>query len=635
MRRILFTAAALAIALPFIFGAGTTAQSQGSRKLIYRISGTVAIDPVDQSVLRHQAAPAGVIPPTTGSAGCSDHSATNVRTNQECTNQSAPGYYGRGESQNETSVAVNPTNPDNIIISQNDYRRGDATCGVNFSLDGGETWGSELAPTNFARGFLGGARHYWTSGGDTSVGFDSTGEAYLMCQVFDRPFPTNDLGDDAAFGPSGFVILRSADGGASWSFPADYVVTTGGAVRGGLGLLDKEYMTIDNNPDSPYADRIYVAWANYPADFSIAPIYFAYSDDHGVSWHQTGGINGHSDTLCPLPTSSSSTPGDCDNSQFANPFVAPNGDVYVAFINGNNCSGVFRREGCPGPRGDNHFQILIVKSTDGGSSFSGPVKVGNYFEVPACYIYTHEAASFGRGCVPTAPISPRSVFRVANYPSGVALDDDTIVVDYASYLNRHSRQVNAVGNGHCVAQGLDFNTFLPLYDGVGVVNGCNNDIVRSVSVDGGASFTGGTTDVRNLPSVNDENPGGQLADQWFQWTAKTPTGGIVTSYYDRKYDSDMRSGNMDFTLASGLDVIDHVRVTDVSSPPSNEFPGVKGFSTFMGDYTGLAVGSDGIAHPAWEDTRNPLYTFDLSGDARQLIFAGYGGDIYTASVPAG
>ena len=49
-------------------------------------------------------------------------------------------------------------------------------------------------------------------------------------------------------------------------------------------------------------------------------------------------------------------------------------------------------------------------------------------------------------------------------------------------------------------------------------------------------------------------------------------------------------------------------------------------------YTGLAVGSDGVAHPAWEDTRNPIYTFDESADARDLIFAGYGGDTYTARV---
>jgi hypothetical protein len=52
----------------------------------------------------------------------------------------------------------------------------------------------------------------------------------------------------------------------------------------------------------------------------------------------------------------------------------------------------------------------------------------------------------------------------------------------------------------------------------------------------------------------------------------------------------------------------------------------------MGDYTGLAVGSDGKAHPAWEDTRNAISTFDESGDARSLIVFGFGGDIYTRSI---
>jgi hypothetical protein len=44
------------------------------------------------------------------------------------------------------------------------------------------------------------------------------------------------------------------------------------------------------------------------------------------------------------------------------------------------------------------------------------------------------------------------------------------------------------------------------------------------------------------------------------------------------------------------------------------------------------VGSDGQAHPAWEDTRNPISTFNESGDARVLISAGFGGDIYTRSL---
>ena len=52
------------------------------------------------------------------------------------------------------------------------------------------------------------------------------------------------------------------------------------------------------------------------------------------------------------------------------------------------------------------------------------------------------------------------------------------------------------------------------------MNGCNNDIVLSVSDDAGASFTGTTTPVWELPSVNDE--GRHLADQWWQWAAHNP-----------------------------------------------------------------------------------------------------------------
>ena len=77
-----------------------------------------------------------------------------------------------------------------------------------------------------------------------------------------------------------------------------------------------------------------------------------------------------------------------------------------------------------------------------------------------------------------------------------------------------------------------------------------------------------------------------------------------------------------------------VRVTDASIPPSNEFPGGSGYSLFLGDYTGLAIGSDGNAHPAWADTRNPIYTFDLTGDPRVLVPAGYGADTYTRRLPA-
>ena len=109
--------------------------------------------------------------------------------------------------------------------------------------------------------------------------------------------------------------------------------------------------------------------------------------------------------------------------------------------------------------------------------------------------------------------------------------------------------------------------------------------------------------------------------------------GVVVSFYDRSYGDAEATGFMDFTLARiGGPVI---RMTDASMPPSNEFPDVNGYSTFMGDYTGIAVGSDGRIHPAWEDTRNPIFTFDESGDVRVLVPAGFGGDIYTRSIRIG
>ncbi len=76
-----------------------------------------------------------------------------------------------------------------------------------------------------------------------------------------------------------------------------------------------------------------------------------------------------------------------------------------------------------------------------------------------------------------------------------------------------------------------------------------------------------------------------------------------------------------------------MRVTDRPLPPLNEFPEA-GASTgiFLGDYIGLAVGSDGQAHPAWADTRNPIFTQSAT-DARQLVNAGQGSDSYTRSLP--
>ncbi len=88
---------------------------------------------------------------------------------------------------------------------------------------------------------------------------------------------------------------------------------------------------------------------------------------------------------------------------------------------------------------DNHNQMLIVKSTDGGASFSPPVKVSDFNDLPDCLTYTgHDAF---RACVPTAPLSDRSIFRATNYPSAVATSNNRIAVTLASYINEHSNPI--------------------------------------------------------------------------------------------------------------------------------------------------------------------------------------------------
>jgi hypothetical protein len=602
-----------------------TGQATNPKANRFAPSGVVAADPdaaatAGAATARAQAAAAdapggGSVPgpSVSGTSGCNDTDGTNVRVNQECTNQSGAAFLGRGQGQNETAVAVNPKNPRHLLAGQNDYRRGDGACGADWSYDGGRRWGSELAPLSFTAPGFTGARHYWDASGDPSVAFDSSGEAYLFCLAFNRGAPVSDAGLPA----SGLFVFRSANGGASWNFPASPVKLSDGTGDDGIGLLDKPYMAADTGRNSRFRDRLYVAWAEYNVDFTADPIGFAWSDDHGATWNLVPAISGTSAALCPVNFDGSPA-GTCNANQFPQPFTAPNGDLYVVFQNFNNAVAA---------GGDNHNQILIVKSTDGGESFGPPVKVSDFNDLPDCLTYTgHDA---GRACVPTAPLSDRSIFRATNYPSAVATSNNRIVVSLGSYINRHSNPTR----GNCTPAGFSATTGLNLYTGVGERNGCNNDIVVSVSDDGGASFTGTTTPVAELPSLSDERPGGQLADQFWQWAALNPkTGRVTTAYYDRKYGDDQQTGEMDITLRRGNG--SHVRVTNRSLPPTQEFPEA-GASTgiFVGDYMGVAVGSDGMAHPVWTDTRNPIFSPSTGGDVRELVPAGQGTDIYTRSLP--
>jgi hypothetical protein len=243
--------------------------------------------------------------------------------------------------------------------------------------------------------------------------------------------------------------------------------------------------------------------------------------------------------------------------------------------------------------------VLLTKSTDGGQTFSAPVKVADYFELPDC-LATQGSDAF-RACVPEKGTAKNSIFRAANYPSGAVnpTNPNQVVVTVASYINRDSNESNG-----CTPNGLSSTTGGNLYIGAKTAGACNNKIMLSVSNNAGASFTGGTVDPRLLPVVNTAK-GQATADQWWQWTAFTPRGTLVTSYFDRQYGSDEITGNMDYSVStsSNLSSFKVTRATSASMPLPTQFPDANGNSEFIGDYTGVSALSG--AHPIWPDTRNP------------------------------
>ncbi len=522
----------------------------------------------------------------TNDKGCHKLNGTNVQVNQNCLNLTDPDLQGRGQAENETSIAADRYNPQHIMASYNDYRRGDGGCYGSYTLDGGNHWFDTTIPFSFTRAgttFSGGSRQYWQAGGDTSVAWDTKGNVYLSCQVFNRGKPPTTNPDLS----SALLLFRSTQNdGASWNFPARYVEKS--ADLNGTGISpfeDKQLMTVDNHKGSPFQDRVYVSWTEFTAS-GTAFIYESYSADYGETFSARVLVSTPNASLCTVNYGIGGA-NDCNANQFSQPFTGPDGALYVVWVNFNNPEAA-------GNTPDNRNQILLAKSTDGGATFGPSLKVADYYDLPDCPTYTGKNA--GRACVPTKGSTQNSYFRATNYPSGVVNPKNAsqVMVAFGSYINQHSKESNG-----CVPTG--FSGFgLNTYTGVTTPGACNNDILLSVSNDGGASFTGTTVDPRNLRTVGPAT----ATDQFWQWIDMTAGGKVAISYFDRQYGNDELNGFSDVSLSSSSDLSSWTiqRATSSSMPPPTQFSG-----TFYGDYTGLTAVHVGVgvdyAYPLWMDTR--------------------------------
>jgi hypothetical protein len=514
--------------------------------------------------------------------GCGLHDKNNIKVNQNCLNIANTNLQGRSQAQNETSIAIDPSNAKNLVASFNDYRRGDGNCYGAYSLDGGKGWSDSTVPMSFtAGGAYGAAREYWQAGGDTSVAWDTKGNAYLSCQMFQRGAgvtPNPDL--SSAF----FVFRSTGNNGASWNFPGRAVAQSPDPQgTGNAAFLDKQLMTVDNHVGSPFQDRIYVSWTTFDVN-GTAYIYEARSSDYGEHFSAPVVVSKDS-PLCSNSFGQPTPQGRCNENQFSQPFTGSDGALYVTWANFNNTV----------TGADNRNQMLLARSSDGGATFGAPVKVGDYYDLPDCNTYQGAGADPGRACVPEKGSTSHSNFRATNYPSGGVNPQNPaqVVVTYGSYINRNSQESNGCTPSGFAGDGQN------AFTGVKTAGACNNKVLVSVSADAGQSFTGSAAgaDPRTQTTVN--SPAQAGTDQFWQWAAFSNDGTLAVSYFDRQYGADETAGSSDVSLSGSGDMskFGQTRVTSSSMPPPTQFSG-----QFYGDYTGLAAATD--AHPLWMDTRD-------------------------------
>ena len=229
---------------------------------------------------------------------------------------------------NEESLGMDPSGA-LLAAAWNDWHFNDG-CGFSFSTDGGDHW----APESFVPGLTAftndpnvpGLNPTYAIAGDPAVAYNPKFHAFVvMCQAFGTASGNHMALLATAFDPTRVVNVSDTNGSyglRAWRLPATPVAigTSTGTQKGSNGhFADHETVAVDTNPRSLHYGRVYVGWADFSGS-GRSPIETAYSDDDGATW--TGPIrvsdNGH------------------QFDQDARPSIAPNGDVYMTWINGPN-----------------------------------------------------------------------------------------------------------------------------------------------------------------------------------------------------------------------------------------------------------------------------------------------------------
>ncbi len=490
-----------------------------------------------------------------------------------------------GAPQNETTIAVDPNNHNRIVAAANDYvtrtwpctvgvtpcsKLGDGYSGTYYSNDGGAHWCCVGTDPSHLGTLIPGVDHLaggpYDAGGDPAVAFDSRGHVYYAGLGFDRTAPPNTVAVNKG--------TFDATGKLTWGPPTFINATTSPAI-----FNDKEWIAADSHPSSPFRDRVYVSWTRFifnPVNgaFVQSPIFFALSTDGGETF---------SDPV--------SIVGNVHFDQGSRPVVGSDGTVYV-FFEGSTRLATFS-------------STYMVKSTDGGISWSKPVAIAPLVDI----------------------ISPaNAVFRVNSLPAAAISPTGDL---YAVWSSEVKNAATSYGVDPVCASWIS---------GVASVRtNCHAASFFSKSTDFGATWStpalalpgrdASTRTAIGYPVLQPTGgmltaPAARRVDTFFPAVAISSSGRVYMSAYAADVVSPWQRcaqpatptalGRINCLALDGY--IHNARlnyvVTDlttgvtntVSTHPINSRYGFGG--GFIGDYTDIAVGSDDVFHALWTDTNN-------------------------------
>lgn len=266
-------------------------------------------------------------------------------------------------SKTEIDLAVNPTNPDNVVVSSKDMdpRASECVWAVpQVSKDGGRTWKTVILGGEKSQRAPGDPLWGWECITDPIMAFDAEGTLYYSLQAYDHTVEFSEVPDPLGTGVifavgSSILMARSRDGGETFDPPI--------TLHAGEGsVIFHDYMRMAVNPAT---GSVYTIWNQFntvptprqapgaPAPTTqVVPVLVASRD---------GGDTADPPTYVPIPETA--TTGGVAMRGLA---VHTDGTVYV----------LLQAEAAGQGR-----QWLTV-STDDARTFSAPREIGRYVEVP-------------------------------------------------------------------------------------------------------------------------------------------------------------------------------------------------------------------------------------------------------------